>query len=152
MDLLGRYSKPLEGPIPTLLFEVAELRELLQLTPVGRGATVEDRQPRQHQRRLRQDELDHLVADYLSGVKVKELAERYRITRQTVLEHMRRQSVPRRHPRLGPLEVNEARDLYRSGKSLADIGVVFSVDPGTVRRALTKVGGPMRDPQGRERT
>jgi hypothetical protein len=82
---------------------------------------VEDRQPRQHQRRLRQDELDHLVADYLSGVKVKELAERYRITRQTVLEHMRRQGVPRRHPRLGPLEVKEACDLYRSGKSLADI-------------------------------
>ena len=151
MDLLGRYSNPLDGPIPTLLFEAAELRERLQLTPVGRGATVEDRQPRQHQSRLRPDELDHLVADYLSGVKVKELAERYRITRQTVLEHMRRRSVPRRHPRLGPDEVNEACDLYLSGKSLADIGAVFSVDPGTVRRALTKVGVPMRDAHGRER-
>lgn len=137
-------------PIPTLLLKAADLRELLHVTPVGR-AVVENHQPRQHQSRLRQRELDHLVADYLSGVKVKELAERYRITRQTVLEHMRRQSVPRRHPRLGPLEVNEACDLYRSGKSLADIGVVFSVDPGTVRRALTKVGVPMREPRGRER-
>jgi DNA-binding CsgD family transcriptional regulator len=96
--------------------------------------------------------LDHLVTDYLSGVKVKELAERYRITRQTVLEHMRRQSVPRRHPRLGRDEVDEAGNLYRSGKSLADIGAVFAVDPGTVRRALTKIGVPMRDPHGRERT
>ena len=151
MDLLGRYSNPLDGPIPTLLFEAADLRELLHVTSVGRQAVVENRRPRQHQRRLRQDELDHLVADYLSGVKVKELAERYRITRQTVLEHMRRQSVPRLHPRLGPDEINEACDLYRSGKSLADIGAVFSVDPGTVRRALTKVAVPMRDPHGRER-
>jgi DNA-binding CsgD family transcriptional regulator len=151
VDLLGRYSNPLDGPIPTLLFEAADLQELLQLTPVRRAAMAEDRPPRQHQRRLRQDELDHLVADYRSGIKVKELAECFRITRQTVLEHMRRQSVPRRHPRLGPLDVNEACDLYRSGKSLADIGAVFSVDPGTVRRALTKVGVPMRDPHGRER-
>jgi hypothetical protein len=152
VDLLGRYSNPLDGPIPTLLFEAADLRALVQVTPVRQGPMIENRQPRQHQRRLRQDELDHLVADYLSGVKVKELAERYGITRQTVLEHRRRQGLPRRHPRLGPLEVNKACDLYRSGKSLADIGVVFSVDPGTVRRALTKVGVPMRDPHGRERT
>ena len=62
-----------------------------------------------------------------------------------------RQGVARRHPRLGPDEVNEACDLYRSGKSLPDIGAVSSVDPGTVRRALTKVGVPMRDPHGRER-
>jgi hypothetical protein len=107
VDLLGRYSNPHDGPIPTLLFEAADLRELLQVTPVRQGPTVEDRHPRQHQRRLRQDELDHLVADYLSGVKVKELAERYRITRQTVLEHVRRQGLPRRHPRLSPDEVNE---------------------------------------------
>ena len=151
MDLLGRYSNPLDGPIPTLFFEAADLQELLHVTPVGRHAVVENRQQRQHQRRLRQDELGHLVAEYLSEVKVKELAERYGITRQTVLERMRRLGVPRRHPRLGPDEVNKACDLYRSGKSLADIGAVFSVDPGTVRRALTKVGVPMRDPHGRER-
>jgi hypothetical protein len=39
---------------------------------------------------------------------VKVLAERFGIARQTVFDHMRRNQVPRRYPRLGPDEIDEA--------------------------------------------
>jgi uncharacterized protein YjcR len=92
-----------------------------------------------------------LTADYLAGVKVKVLAERYGITRQTVFDHIRRRGIPRRSPGLGPDEVDEARGLYESGKSLATIGGLLGVNAETVRLTLTKAGVSMRDQHGRNR-
>ena len=142
MEVIGRYSNPLRQP--------ADLRTLLTAAPVRRHEMHETKPPRQHQRRLRPDELGRLVADYVAGVEVIELARRYGIARQTVLEQMRRQGVPRRHPRLSADDAERVADLYRSGDSLATIGGVFDVDPGTVRRALMKLGVPMRDCHGHE--
>jgi hypothetical protein len=110
----------------------------------------ETRPPRQHQRRLRPDELARLVADYVAGVEVIELARHYGIARQTVLQQMRREGVPRRHPRLSADDTEKAAGLYGTGDSVATIGGVFGVDPGTVRRALMKLGVPMRDCHGHE--
>ena len=90
----------------------------------------ETRPPRQHQRRIRPDELARLVGDYVAGVEVIELARRYGIARQTVLEQMRREGVPRRHPRLSADDTERAAGLYRTGDSLATVGGVFGVDPG----------------------
>ncbi len=64
---------------------------------------------------------------------------------------MRRQDVPRRHPRLTPDDITKATGLYQAGDSLATIGRVLGVDPGTVRRALTNLGVPLRDCHGRNR-
>ena len=100
--------------------------------------------PRQHHRRLHSDELRRLVADYVAGVEVIELAKRYRVSRQTVFEHMRRLGAPKRNPRLSPAEVQQAAGMYSAGGSLATIGKVLGVDPGTVSRALVKIGVTMR--------
>ena len=102
----------------------------------------ETRLSRQHQHRLRPEEQDRLVADYVVGVDVVELARRYGIARQTVLEQMRRQGVPRRHPRLSADDTELAAGLYRAGDSLATIGEVFGVDPGTVRRGSDQAWSP----------
>ena len=58
--------------------------------------------------------------------------------------------VPRRHPRMSADDTEKAAGLYRAGDSLGTIGEVFGVDPGTVRRALIKLGVPMRDCHGNE--
>jgi hypothetical protein len=50
-------------------------------------------------------------------VAVNDLAARYDIYRHTVIEHMVRQGVPRRYPRLGEDEVREAIRIYQSGSS-----------------------------------
>lgn len=110
-----------------------------------------ERPSEQHQRRLRPDERSQLKSEYLSGVEVKELAQRFGITRQTVIECMRRQGGPRRYPKLGQEAIDKAASLYRAGWSLVAVGGALSVDPSTVRRVLITQGVPMRDPHGRER-
>ena len=143
VEVIGRYSNPPSTPV--------DLHRLLTTIPPDKDLEVVDRPPRQHQRRLRPEELLSLTADYVEGVEVIELAKRYGITRQTVLVYMRRLGVPRRHPRLGPDTANQAADLYLVGNSLAVVGNILGVDPGTVRRALLKDGVSIRDPQGRPR-
>jgi hypothetical protein len=142
VEVIGHYSNPPRQP--------ADLRKLLTATPVRDHEIPETRPPRQHQRRLRPDELARLVADYLAGVEVIELARRYGMARQTVFDQMRREGVPRRNPRLSAVDIEKAAELYRADDSLATIGEVFGVDPGTVRRALIKLGVPMRDCHGNE--
>jgi hypothetical protein len=82
---------------------------------------------------------------------VTELAEHFALTRQTVLEHVNRLGLPRRHPKLSPEETAKAARLYKAGNSLAVVGASLDVDPGTIRRALARVGVSIRDPQGRDR-
>lgn len=101
--------------------------------------------PRQRQRRLRAEQLEQLKDDYLAGVPVSDLAERYGIARQTVIEHMRRLAVARGHPKLSIGEAARAADLYTARLSLAAVGTAFGVDAGTVRRVLAKAAVPIRD-------
>ena len=144
MKVTTRYSNP-PG-------RAADLRKLLAGTSVRQSKIPETRPLRQYQRRLHPNELRHLVADYVSGVEVMELARRYRIARGTVVEHMRRQGVPRRHPRLSSDDIRRVAGLYQAGDSLSTVGKAFGVDPGTVRRALTELGVPVRDCHGRDGT
>jgi transposase len=48
-------------------------------------------------------EIDQLVGDYVSGMRIDELAERYGVYRATVFAHLRRRNVPRR-----PVGLDEA--------------------------------------------
>ena len=141
MDLVGRYSNPPHIP--------GDLRKLTEMTPDGTLTQATGVAPKQRQHRLRPQELEQLTADYRSGVAVNDLATQYDLNRDTVIEHMRRQGVPRRYPRLGETEVREAISLYYSGESLAKIGKQMDVDAGTVGRALHKTGVVLRDCHGR---
>ena len=140
---MGRYSNPLHTP--------SDLRKLTEMTPDGTLREATGEAPKQRQHRLRERELEHPVADYRSGVAANELATRYDINRDTVLEHMRRQDVPRRYPRLGEADVREAIRLYELGESLAKIGDRMNVNAGTVGRALHEAGVVLRDCHGQQR-
>jgi dsRNA-specific ribonuclease len=120
------------------------------MTPNGTPSDATGVAPKQRHHRLPPQELDRLTADYRSGVAVNDLAAQYGINRYTVIEHMRRQGVPRRYPRLGETEVRQAISLYYSGESLAKIGKQMHVDAGTVGRALHEAGLVLRDCHGRE--
>jgi len=60
VEVIGRYSNPPRRP--------ADLRKLLTATPVRDHEMPETSPTRQHQRRLRPDELARLIADYVAGV------------------------------------------------------------------------------------
>ncbi|WP_454300210.1 hypothetical protein [Salana multivorans] len=94
-------------------------------------------------------EVDALVGDYLAGMGVKALAERYGIHRATVFSHLRRRNVPSRRPGLGVEEKAEAVRLARAGVSMRAIGRRMGVDRKAVRVSLVEAGLIVDDPSER---
>ena len=90
------------------------------------------------------------MADYQAGVKVRDLADRYRVNRNTVIQHINRSGVRCHYPAMNPEEVEEAAQLYESGRSLVSVSEHFGVNATTVRSALLKAGVAMRDCHGRK--
>jgi transposase-like protein len=109
-----------------------------------------ERHQRQIQHGLPVDEGEQLVRDYLAEAKVRDLAVRYQVDRNTVIGHVNRAGVRRHYPALLPEVTPEASQLYRSGRSLAAVGGHFGVNASTVRTSLLRIGVPMWDSQGRE--
>jgi hypothetical protein len=67
---------------------------------------------------------------YSEGVPVDVLAEKFRVDQSTVQVHVRRHVLPRRSPRLGPNQTEEAVRLHLTGQSLAN-SQSTSVSPPT---------------------
>ena len=86
-------------------------------------------------------EVDALVGDYLAGMSVQSLAERFGIHRATVFSHLRRRNVPSRRPGLGLDEKAEAVRLARAGVSMRAIGRRMGVDHKAVHIAALVRGG-----------
>ncbi len=89
---------------------------------------------------LTASEVDQLVGDYLTGMSVNSLAERYGIRRASVFSHLRRRNVPSRCPGLCLDEEAEAVRLARAGVSMRAISRRMGVDRKTVRVALVEAG------------
>ncbi|MGH9086740.1 MAG: hypothetical protein ACRDYZ_01275 [Acidimicrobiales bacterium] len=103
------------------------------------------------QRRLGLDAVAELVAFYIQGAPVEELAASYRINRTTVLGHVRRHGVPKRDRRaLRQADVERAAKLDADGRSAEWVAGELRVAASTVRRALQDAGVTLR-PKGRQR-
>jgi hypothetical protein len=137
---MGRYSN--RGEM------ASELQILLDMTPEP-GPVIE-RKEKQFHHRLYSEEIEQLIADYQAGAKVRDLADRYRVNRNTVIQHINRAGVRRHYPALNPGEVEEAAQLYQSGQSLVSVSERFVVNATTIRSALLKAGVAMRDCHGRK--
>lgn len=87
---------------------------------------------------LTASEVDRLVDEYLDGVSVNELAERYGVHRATVSAHLTRRGVTRRQPGLGAEEAAEAVKLHLGGVSMRAIARIMGVDRKALRRALVE--------------
>jgi len=93
--------------------------------------------------------VEALVGDYLAGMGVRALAERYGIHRATVFSHLRRSNVPSRRPGLGVDEKAESVRLARVGVSMRAIGPRMGVDRKAVRASLVEAGLIVDDPSER---
>lgn len=80
--------------------------------------------------------IDSLVADYLAGVGVGELARKYGIHRSTVTAHLRRRDIPQRQAGLSAAQRAEAARLHRNGLSIRAISRRMGVDRKAVRSSL----------------
>ena len=136
---MGRYSNLCE--------QGERFRELLEMVPSG-PLKPTSRTIRKNQRRLRDAELDRLVAGYQSGATVYELADQFGVHRHTVSDILERNDVPRRYQKLSSEQIETARSLYRSGLSLTKIGHQVDRSAETIRQALLRVGIQMRPRNG----
>lgn len=105
--------------------------------------------PRRRLRRLPDEQVAQLAAERETGAEIKDLAERYRIDRSTVIAHLHRAGVPgrRRQGRsLSPDQVQAAGELYASGVNLLDVAAQFDVDRRYLRRVLPEAGFVLRPP------
>jgi len=86
-----------------------------------------------------------------NGESLRELALVFRIHRRTVSDHFERPRVRHRGSvrQLTDQQCHKIAELYRSDKSLADLGSQFEVHPKTTSTELRKLGVPMR-PQGKK--
>lgn len=87
-----------------------------------------------------------LVAAYLDGERIDDLAERYDIHRSTVMAKLRRAGVPK-YSGWSDETTNEARDLYEAGFSITEISEKMGRARTTIGNHLRAAGVEMR-PRG----
>ena len=123
VDLLQVLSSP-----------TPQFRSLLSLNlPMGGAPTDAERRRIQRQVRLSAADINHLVRIYQGGATIMELAKRFGIHRTTVMDHLRRQGVPKQGRKLSHEQIRQAKYLRNMGMSYEAIGRVFGVDGETVK-------------------
>jgi hypothetical protein len=100
-------------------------------------------------RRLSPAERAELAQAYGEDQTVMVLADRFEISRTTVLKVLHNEGVPIPYRKMGPAELDEARRLYDSGWSCARVGAHLGVDPKTVHNAFRWAGIPSGPRVGR---
>ena len=92
--------------------------------------------------------MEALLGSYERGTPVNMLADEFRIHRSTVPDHVNRSTARRRYPALDDGGVQTAEQLYRTGLSLRDVGLVLKVHASTVRSVLLRAGVLLREQHG----
>ena len=102
------------------------------------------RRLRQHHTRLTPAQKDDVITLYQQGVPVREICQRYGISKQQVSDLRNAHGIPRRPRGLTDEQKRQAKQRYIAGQSCATIGRHFGVHAETVRRYLRTTGITLR--------
>ena len=102
----------------------------------------------QSQTRLRPTRQAELIADYVAGMSVKAISEKYGVHRGTIPDVVKRAGVAVRVAGLGADERARASSLYESGMTLVQVARHMDIGDEAVRQAVLDEGGQIR-PRGR---
>ena len=129
-----------DGRVPTAAASVA--------TDDGATATTIATPPpqrlRQHHTRLTPAQKDEVITLYQRGVPVREICQRYSISKQQVSDLRNARGIPCRPRGLSDEQKHKAEQHYLAGRSCATIGRQFGVHAETVRRYLRTTGVALR--------
>ena len=136
-ETLGHYSNPEPAPI------IEQPSRPETGTPLLTGW-------HRTQRRLRPADVDALVDGYHAGATIMQLAERFDISRTTVMAHLDRRHVQRRRvaKQWDDGALATVADAYAEGYSLAAIANQHDLDPQTVGNRLRRAGIKIRPRRG----
>lgn len=104
--------------------------------------------PVQSQTRLRSTRQAELIADYVAGMPVKAISEKYGVHRGTIPDVVRRGGGAVRVAGLDADERVRASSLYESGMTLVQVARRMDIGDEAVRQAVLDEGGQIR-PRGR---
>ena len=107
-------------------------------------ATPPPQRLRQHHTRLTPGQKDEVITLYQQGTPVREICQRYGISRQQVSDLRNARGIPRRPRGLTDEHKRQAEQHYLAGWSCATIGRQFGVHAETVRRYLRTTGVALR--------
>lgn len=132
MDLTALFlnlaPKPVESPLS---------REDSNSSLPGRVQT----RPVRRMNRLTDAKILDLVASYLRGTTITELAAEFEINPTTVQAHLRRQKVGHRpYRKVRPEQVAEAVQLHAAGMSVRGVARHLGVAQDTAKRLLVEAG------------
>lgn len=88
--------------------------------------------------------MKELIAAYLSGRTVYELAEIFNCHRTTISNCLKTQGIKVRRQSPTNKQIAEAITLYGSGLSCAKVGSKLGFDPETIRHILMRQGVKLR--------
>ena len=111
-------------------------------------ATPPPQRLRQHHTRLTPAQKDEVITLYQQGVPVREICQRYGISKQQVSDLRNARGIPRRPRGLTDEQKRQAERRYIAGQSCATIGHHFGVHAETVRRYLRTTGIALRPRPG----
>ena len=126
------------------------LLEFARTLPPDDGATTTtiDTPPpqrlRQHHTRLTPAQKDEVITLDQQGVLVREICQRYGISKQQLSDLRKARSIPRRPRGLNDEQKRQAERRYLAGRSCAAIGRQLGVHAETVRRYLRTTGVALR--------
>ena len=103
---------------------------------------------RQHHTRLTPAQKDEVITLYQQGVLVREICQRYGISKQQVSDLRNAHGIPRRPRGLSDEQKRQAEQHYLAGQSCAAISRQFGVHAETVRRYLRTAGVALRPRPG----
>ena len=111
-------------------------------------ATPPFRRLRQHHTRLTPAQKAEVITLYQQGMPVREICQRYGISKQQVSNLRNALGIPRRPRGLSDEQKRQAEQHYLAGQSCATIGRHFGVHAETVRRYLHTAGIALRPKPG----
>jgi len=111
-------------------------------------ATPPPQRLRQHHTRLTPAQKDEVITLYQQGVPVREICQRYGISKQQVSDLRNARGIPCRPRGLSDEQKRQAEQHYLAGRSCATIGRQFGVHAETVRRYLHTTGIVLRPRPG----
>ena len=111
-------------------------------------ATPPFRRLRQHHTRLTPAQKAEVITLYQQGTPIREICQRYGISRQQVSDLRAARGIPCRPRGLSDEQKRQAKQHYLAGQSCATIGRHFGVHAETVRRYLHTTGVALRPRPG----
>lgn len=137
MHLLQVYYNPFANQLKSVH------KLLMALKKAKSRSERDDPDPRKRAIRLREEEIDRLVARFKEVRNMRTVALEFRMSRETVAKHLAARGIDT-FKSMKPTDIKRAKELYAQGMGSGRIGRMLGFDNKTVLKELKRAGVALR--------